>query len=82
MESRSRQKFFFIATSILTFFANYLLYIWILKWISLPAAIPFTSIIFIFVPIGAKIAFHEVLHPSFWPGSALIVLGIIITLQG
>lgn len=80
MESANRKKLFYILTSILVFFVNYLLYIWILKWVSLPAAIPFTSLIFIFVPIGARIAFHEELRPSFWGGSVLIILGIIITI--
>jgi drug/metabolite transporter (DMT)-like permease len=62
---------FVYALSVLTWLA-------VLKKLPLPVAMPFVSLMYIAVPIGARIVFGDELTPRMALGSALVVAGVIV----
>ena len=50
----------------------------IMRFLPLTVVMPLTSLIYIFVPIGAMLVFKEKVKPKFWGGGILILIGIVI----
>ena len=71
--------FFLLTISIYGFFS--LVWIWILKKMSLGQAYPFMALSFIFVPIGSYLFFNERFSLLYFIGIILIMVGIIIIVK-
>lgn len=52
----------------------------VLQTVALSALVPFASIVHISTPMAAKLFFKETLAPKFWLGSALITVGVALTM--
>lgn len=58
---------------------NSLLYIYVLRYVSLALAMPFLALMYGLVPCGGIIFFGERVRPPFWLGILFICAGIVIT---
>jgi len=58
------------------------LWIYVLSYLPLSKAFTYYALVFIIVPLIATFVFHEeVFNPQFLFGSALIVIGVLITVR-
>lgn len=49
---------------------------YVMRSLPLTVVMPLTSLIYIFVPLGAVLVFKEKVKPRFWAGGVLIIVGI------
>ncbi|MGA2402377.1 MAG: EamA family transporter [Syntrophobacteraceae bacterium] len=52
--------------------------IYVLRKVPLTLAVPMGALIYVLVPLGARLFFHEKLNGRFWAGLALVIAGIVI----
>lgn len=50
----------------------------LLRSLPLTVVLPVTSLIYIFVPLGARLLFNEKVSKRFWVGGFCLIVGIII----
>ncbi len=55
-----------------------LLWLMILRQLSLTEAYPWTALIYIITPIASTIIFGELLKPQYFLGLALVIVGVFI----
>jgi drug/metabolite transporter (DMT)-like permease len=60
------------------YFCLTILWVWLLRFVSLSAAYPFVALAFIFTPLLATVIFGEKLTLNYLGGMALIACGILI----
>ena len=74
-------SFFFqpwvVAGVVLTAF-NAIALSYVMRSLPLTVVMPLTSLIYIFVPLGAVLVFKEKVKPQFWAGGLLIIVGIAV----
>ncbi|MBC7636993.1 MAG: hypothetical protein H7251_15475 [Acetobacteraceae bacterium] len=58
------------------------LWVWILSWMPLSRAYPWTALGAVVVPLAATLLFAETVTPVFWLGAVLIGIGVVLTQFG
>ena len=58
-----------------------IVWVWVLQRVDLGRVYPFMALAFILVPIGSYIVFGERFQPLYFVGVALIMLGIVISVN-
>jgi drug/metabolite transporter (DMT)-like permease len=68
-----------LALSFVVYFITSLAWVWVLRSVPLSRAYAVLSSVYLMVPIGATLFFHERLTGVFWLGASLICAGIVLT---